>query len=592
MNQKLEKRVPIRKRVLWIVLQTMLVSILAASMTAIICIRWIRTSSENALTDQFESNIKSIVEQKAVSADARLEHYEKYIEFVTDYISGMYADEEKMIEYGRMFYAPQDTKEYALTRAFANKDLKAGDYREQLLFYSNLEQVWAPIVKTNENLITTIYAGTKTGLLASYDRWSYLSVPEDGGEMIYDFYQSEWYKQGLEVDGVFYTGLYVDSQGRGLTITVASPFYNNDGEVMGVDCADFDITGLYDELLSIDLGEGTFSFALDRDGAVISPDSEGKSLEEYTGLTKEDMDKLKSETDGIMEKNDLLYVCIPIDRVGWTLCVSVPMKVITDRIQEANRSILYASVTFIAIVLLILILAIIAVNRAASNITYPMELLGRDMKIISDGNLNYRATVYRNDEIGDITSQMNEMVDRLNYTMQELLSSQKYADAMSELATKDSLTGVRNKTAFDKKVAVLEQCLADGDKDFGLVMLDLNNLKMINDSYGHDKGDISIKKLCRIICNTFQHSPVYRIGGDEFVVVLKEGDYQDVARLTEQFRLTMKAESENSRLAPWERISAAIGYALYEDSLDSSVKSVLIRADRKMYQNKREMKRV
>ncbi len=591
MNQKLERRVPIRKRVLRIVLQTLLVSILAASTTAIFCIRWIRNSSENALKDQFESNIKSVVEQKAVSADARLEHYEKYIELVTDYIGGMYADEEKMIRYGRMFYAPADTKEYALTRVFADKSLNPDDFRDELLFFSNLEQIWEPIAKANENLITTIYAGTKTGLLTSYDRWSYLSVPEDGEELIYDYFQSEWYKQGIGEDGVFYTGLYADSQGRGLTITVASPFRNAEGEVMGVDCADFDITGLYDELLAIDLGEGTFSFALDKDGAVISPEAEDRSLEEYTGLTEENIDKLREEPDGILEIGDAVYVCIPIERVGWTLCVSVPMKVITDRIEEANQSILYASVTFIAVVLLILVVVIFAVNRVASNITYPMELLGRDMKIISDGNLNYRATVYRNDEIGDITSQMNEMVDRLNYTMQELLSSQQYADAMSELAVKDALTGVQNKTAFDKKTALLEQSLADGDKEFGLVMLDLNNLKMINDSYGHDKGDIAIKKLCKIICDTFQHSPVYRIGGDEFVVVLKGRDYQNAAGLTEQFRSAIRSESENSRLAPWNRISAAIGYALYDDSHDSGVESVLIRADREMYRNKREMKK-
>ncbi len=592
MNRKLGKRVPIRRRVLVIVLQTMIISLLAASITGYFCLRWIEKTSEEALTKQIESDLKIIVEQKAASADARLEHYEKYIEFVTDYIGDMYADEEEMVKRGRIFYAPQDTKEYALTRVFASEDMDPADFKDQILFFSNLEQIWRPIAKANEQLITTVYAGTKDGLLTSYDRWSYLSVPPDGKELIYDYFQSEWYKKGLKEDGVFYTGLYVDSQGRGLTITVASPFCNTDGEVMGVCCADFDITGLYDELLSMDLDEGTFSFALDQEGTVISPETDDPSVKEYTGLSDEDIDALRSDPDGIIQRNDAVYVCIPIERVGWTLCVSVPMKAIRDTIQEADRSILYATITFMVIILIIIMLSVYAVNKFASSIIDPMEQLGRDMKVISDGDLNYRAAVYRNDEIGDITSQMNEMVDRLNFTMKELYSSQQYANAMSVLATKDALTGVQNKTAFDEKMNTLKSEFDAGDKDFGLVMADLNNLKMINDSYGHDKGDISIRKVSAMICEVFEHSPVYRVGGDEFMVVLKGRDYLNAADLTGQFRSRIQSVSSESSLKPWERISAAIGYALYDETVDKSVEDVRIRADREMYRNKKDMKSV
>lgn len=591
MNKKLGKRVPIRKRVLTIVMQTTLIALLAAFITGMFCIHWIRSSSEAVLAEQYEISLKQIVEQKAISADARLEHYEKYIEFVTDYIAEMYADEAKMIERGRLYYAPQDTTDYALTSGYAKEGMKAEDFREQLLFFSNLEQIWAPIAKSNESLITTVYAGTTTGLLTSYDRWSFLSVPPEGEEFIYDYFQSGWYTQGLKEDDVFYTDLYVDSQGRGLTITVASPFCNADGEIMGVDCADFDITALYNELLSIDLGEGARSFAIDKDGTIISPDAEEKTIEEYTGLSNEDIDALKLDSNGILEKNDAVYVCVPVERLGWTLCVSVPMSTVQAAIQEADKPVLYAMLVFVAIALVIVILAVFAVNRVAASITYPMELLGRDMKIISDGDLNYRATVHRNDEIGDITSQMNEMVDRLNFTANELRSSQQQASALSELATKDSLTGVRNKTAFDERARFLEQGLAEGDQDFGLVMVDLNNLKTINDTYGHDKGDIAIKNTCKMVCSIFAHSPVYRIGGDEFVVVLAGEDYENVAALVERFEAEGLSVSEDSSLEPWDRVSAAIGYALYDDALDTSVESVLVRADHEMYRDKGDMKR-
>ena len=295
-----------------IVLVTTLIALLAASITGVLCIDWIRSSSEKALTQQLESNLKNIVQQKVVSADAQLEHYEKYIEFVTDYIEQMYENEDQMIEQGRIFDPPRDTKEYMLTRLFANESVTMEKVEDEVLFFSNLEQVWEPIAKENEDLITTVYAGTKNGLLTSYDRWSYLSAVPEGEELYYDYFESGWYKQGMKEKGIFFTSLYVDSQGRGLTITIASPFHDASGKVVGVDCADFDITGLYDELLAIDLGDGTFSFALDQDGKIISPDADNKSFGEATGLTAKEFATLKADEDGIMETRDAVYVGIPI----------------------------------------------------------------------------------------------------------------------------------------------------------------------------------------------------------------------------------------------------------------------------------------
>ena len=139
MNRKLEKRVPIRTRVLVLFLGTILVGLLAASITGVVCISWIKQSTEDVLTSQLERNLKSIVLQKAVAADARLEHYEKYIEFIKDYIEEIYQDREHMVEQGHMYYSPVDTHDYALTRGFVSEKMKEDDFREELLFFSNLE---------------------------------------------------------------------------------------------------------------------------------------------------------------------------------------------------------------------------------------------------------------------------------------------------------------------------------------------------------------------------------------------------------------------------------------------------------------------
>ena len=78
----------------------------------------------------------------------------------------------------------------------------------------------------------------------------------------------------------------------------------------------------------------------------------------------------------------------------------------------------------------------------------------------------------------------------------------------------DALTGIRNKMAYDYEVEKLEKDLADGFNEFGLAMVDLNFLKKTNYTYGHEKGNISIRRLCMLVCEVFEHSPVFRIGGN------------------------------------------------------------------------------
>ena len=125
---------------------------------------------------------------------------------------------------------------------------------------------------------------------------------------------------------------------------------------------------------------------------------------------------------------------------------------------------------------------------------------------------------------------------------------------------------------------------------FGIAMIDLNFLKKINDTYGHEKGDLAIKNLSSLICNIFQHSPVFRIGGDEFVVILKDHDLEVIDSLLQQFNQKLESLKYDDNLELWEKVSAAIGTAIYDTSIDESIENVFKRADKKMYDRKVEMK--
>ncbi len=90
-----------------------------------------------------------------------------------------------------------------------------------------------------------------------------------------------------------------------------------------------------------------------------------------------------------------------------------------------------------------------------------------------------------------------------------------------------------------------------------------------------------------MICEVFAHSPVFRIGGDEFVVVLKDRDYENVETLREQFYQRMETQEWTE---PWYRVSAAIGYAKKRGA-ESHV-DVFKRADQDMYREKHRLKMI
>ncbi|MBQ6550583.1 MAG: GGDEF domain-containing protein [Lachnospiraceae bacterium] len=157
---------------------------------------------------------------------------------------------------------------------------------------------------------------------------------------------------------------------------------------------------------------------------------------------------------------------------------------------------------------------------------------------------------------------------------------------MDRAANIDALTKVRNKRAYDLDVLRLDA----GTKPYGIVMVDLNGLKGINDTYGHEKGDVYINTVCQTVCRTFKHSPVYRVGGDEFVVILENDDYENRDALVEQITDIFRKTPDDTSLEPWERGWAAVGCAIYEPGKDENAESVLKRADASMYETKKAMK--
>jgi len=156
-------------------------------------------------------------------------------------------------------------------------------------------------------------------------------------------------------------------------------------------------------------------------------------------------------------------------------------------------------------------------------------------------------------------------------------------ERMRSLANVDALTGVKNKHAFLETEALMDRQIAEQTvPPFAIVMLDVNDLKKVNDTAGHHAGDELIQNACKTICDIFKHSPVFRIGGDEFAVIAQGEDYAHLEERLGDMR-DYNAEALKSGGA-----AIACGTAWLRG--DTCVATVFDRADRNMYENKNRLK--
>ncbi len=121
------------------------------------------------------------------------------------------------------------------------------------------------------------------------------------------------------------------------------------------------------------------------------------------------------------------------------------------------------------------------------------------------------------------------------------------SDDLMELAETDQLSGLANRRAFDEALAHVTQPSQDKEMSIGLIMLDIDHFKSVNDTYGHDVGDMVIRELGEIIRETIRTCDLAaRIGGEEFAVICPDVRPKDLSRISERLRAEVEARAIES----------------------------------------------
>lgn len=414
------KRKPIRQRVRRVVLLITIISLVLTSVVGLVSMLRIRNQSEAALVAETQQNLTNIVADKAELANSEFGKYADQTRLFADYLHELYANPELYVPREVQPTDPKNAGIYITqigytAEGYENRNEESMIEERELL--ANLEDLLRPVMTTEGSDIVAIYYGTVNGQILCFDNQSDNKPPEGTA---FPFTETVWWQAAEAAGDVCFTDVYLDGFGRGLTITCAAPFYDANDAFAGVIGVDILITNVYDSIVAMDLGEGAFATLVDSAGGVISPDGTEQTIQDTDLNDSEITQVLSGDTGILLSESGAYHAYTPVESVGWTLLVHVPQSLILAPVGAMDRNIYSSIILFIIIFLAILLIVMLSVQRFAQSLTDPLITLGKDVKEISGGNLDYRATVQDNDEIGDVAESFNEMAASLKRHIEDL----------------------------------------------------------------------------------------------------------------------------------------------------------------------------
>ena len=361
-----------------------------------------------------------------------------------------------------------------------------------------------------------------------------------------------WFWQPYEAGKPIWMAPYYNQNNNVFMISYVVPLYYED-LFLGVVGMDFDYTILTEIIHKIKIYENGFAH-LELDNKVIHDGSKNTQ-----SVASPDPSK------NYLRVSELLTN-------GMTLVLSVDYDDIQHIRYEIAFKILFIVLFF---TLIFSFLIIFLVKR----IVTPLKELTDASVRLSKGDYDVEIAHSNIREINLLSTAFENMIMNLR----------EHKNLQHRLSHRDSLTGLRNTTSYKRWVADFNQKIKEEDFSFGVAVFDVNNLKKINDTYGHVFGNELIITTAKIISETFKRSPVFRIGGDEFCVILQNKDLADKNNLFTNFDsqcATTYIENDNVKFP----ISVAKGFSKFDCTTDSQFLEVFERADSEMYKNKRTMK--
>ncbi len=338
------------------------------------------------------------------------------------------------------------------------------------------------------------------------------------------------------------------------------PVYRK-GQFFGVIGIEIDYSTMAEVINHITLYDNGYAFLNDEEGNIIyHPKMDVTTMETQPkvpgGLLSNDK-FIHYSFDGVEKQ----AVWLPLSN-GMRLNVTVP-------VQEINAA-WYQWITKIAITFaVLLVIFIILIMTFTGRITDPLQKLTKAAEQLSEGYYDTELDYDKKDEVGVLTASFKKLIMNLNI----------YIKNLNDMAYIDALTGIGNRLALRRDYDSYQ------GHEVTVLMLDLNDFKLINDTRGHEEGDRVLQEFGKLLSDTFGKDCCYRYGGDEFLVIVP--DISD-----SEFYEKLEALKQNKPVIDGTaRAGFSTGYvhAMLTDS--DMLRNLISSADEKMYETKRDKKR-
>ena len=360
-----------------------------------------------------------------------------------------------------------------------------------------------------------------------------------------------WYWQPYEAGKPVWMLPYYNQNNDILMVSYVVPMYF-ENEFIGIVGMDFDYTILTDKVHHIKIYENGVAH-LEFEGADVY----------HTNHTE----------DAKFHEHPEEYLSVSEElRNGMTLIISASYNDIRQIRYDIALKIL-----FVVLVLAVFfsLIAILIVRK----IVHPLKKLTEASVKLSNRDYDVEVVHSNTYEIKLLSTAFENMA----------LHLKEHEKLQHLLAYRDSLTGLRNTNSYWAWITDFDKEIETKELVFGVIVFDINYLKETNDRYGHDVGNKLIVSAARIISNIFKRSPVFRIGGDEFLAILQNRDLEEYNELLDKFDeecLNEIVTTDHENIP----VSIAKGFARYDCNVDKSFIDVFNKADDAMYENKREIK--
>ena len=352
------------------------------------------------------------------------------------------------------------------------------------------------------------------------------------------------------------------------------------GHFIGVVGMDIYMTFIHSVMDDIDYKDG-FGFLVAQNGSIVYhqdypyglssvmvDDDLAKAIDAVTGRDSNNQEFIKYMWNG---KPHILTSASLGN--GMYLAISVPEdEIMSPRVKLWHKMLILFIGAFAVIFLIVWLVMAKIIN--------PVRDLTVAAKRLSKGELSVPINYHSDDEIGALAESIRMMAGEL----------QEYIGYIHAQAYADEMTGVGNKASYADMIKILDRKAEEGFAEYFVGVFDVNGLKSINDRLGHEYGDMVISDAANALKTVFGGERVYRVGGDEFVIIVEGEPAEEIDTYTKALKDTLERHNKTGKLYDVD-LTISQGYAVYVEGGDTEYKQVFRRADEAMYKDKEQFYR-